>query len=120
MRKTLLLALLLVFTCVQVQADPVSLQKARSQAAAFLLQQGLTLAETDAQSVHRGVRRSGKFAMQPAYYVFNAADDAGFVVVSGDDRTAPILAHTQRGAYDAARLPQNLKSWFEACEEYIT
>lgn len=120
MRKTLLLALLLVFTCVQVQADPVSLQKARSQAAAFLLQQGLTLAQADAPSVHQGVRRSGKFAMHPAYYVFNAADNAGFVVVSGDDRTAPILAHTQRGAYDAARLPQNLKSWFEACEEYIT
>ena len=57
MRKTLLLALLLVFTCVQVQADPVSLQKARSQAAAFLLQQGLTLAQADAPSVHQGVRR---------------------------------------------------------------
>lgn len=120
MRKTLLFALLLAFTWMQVQADPVDLQQARSQAAAYLQQQGLTLAETDAQSVHRGVRRSGKFAMQPAYYVFNAADDAGFVVVSGDDRTAPILAHTQQGAYDATRMPQNLKSWFEACEEYIT
>lgn len=120
MRKTLLFALLLAFTWMQVQADPVGLQQARSQAAAYLQQQGLTLAETDAQSVHRGVRRSGKFAMHPAYYVFNAADGAGFVVVSGDDRTAPILGHTQHGAYDATRMPQNLKSWFEACEEYIT
>lgn len=31
------------------------------------------------------------------YYVFNTNDDNGFVIVSGDDRTAEILAYSDKG-----------------------
>lgn len=49
-----------------------------------------------------------------AYYVFNAENDGGFVIVSGDDRTTPILGYGYDGNLDMENLPDNLKWWLES------
>ena len=45
-------------------------------------------------------------------YVFNK-DGGGYVVVSGDDRTADILCFSDQGHIDANNLPVNMKSWLQ-------
>ena len=45
-------------------------------------------------------------------YVFNK-DGGGYVVVSGDDRTADILCFSDQGHIDANNLPINMKSWLQ-------
>ena len=36
----------------------------------------------------------------PAYYVFNATDHEGFVIISADDRTEAILGYADNGYFD--------------------
>ena len=45
------------------------------------------------------------------YYVFNRGDGDGFVVVSGEDRVEPVWGYCERGKFDYAKLPANVK-WF--------
>ncbi|MDO5074795.1 MAG: C10 family peptidase [Bacteroidales bacterium] len=44
----------------------------------------------------------------PAYYIFNDKEQKGFVIVSGDDRTAPILGYASAGHLNLNQLPEQL------------
>ena len=49
-----------------------------------------------------------------AFYVFNADNQQGFVIVSADDRTLPILGYSDQGTLDISNLPANAKAWLES------
>lgn len=65
------------------------------------------------QFKHRNLRRAPS-TRSNAYYVFNAENNDGFVIVSGDDRTTPILGYGNTGNLDMKNLPDNLKWWLES------
>lgn len=46
-----------------------------------------------------------------AYYIFNAGNGQGFVVVSGDDATAQVLGYADKGDFDYEKAPDNMKAW---------
>ena len=48
----------------------------------------------------------------PSLYAFNA-EGGGYVIVSGDDRTEPILGYSLDGCYDEAEMPDNMKAWLQ-------
>lgn len=48
-----------------------------------------------------------------AFYIFNAEHDGGFVIVSGDDRTVPILGYSDKGKISDDNMPDNLRGWLE-------
>lgn len=54
-----------------------------------------------------------------AFYVFNAKDGDGFVIVSGDDRTMDILGYSEHGTLDTDNLPENLKWWLDSYASQI-
>ena len=54
-----------------------------------------------------------------AFYVFNAKDGDGFVIVSGDDRTKEILGYSEHGNLDTDNLPDNLKWWLNGYARQI-
>ena len=43
------------------------------------------------------------------YYVFNREDGQGYVIVSGDDMTDPVLAYSDHGSFDMNLAPEPLK-----------
>lgn len=45
-------------------------------------------------------------------YAFNL-DGGGYVIVSGDDRTAEILAFSEKGHLNMDHMPSNMKRWLE-------
>ena len=51
-------------------------------------------------------------------YVFNR-DGGGYVIVSGDDRTADVLCFSDKGHIDANHLPDNMKSWLQGYVDQI-
>lgn len=106
--------LLLVITA---WAAPVSRQQAQQQAEAFLSNRGATLKGNLKMTVKR-VRPSvsGDAAY---YYVFNADNQKGFVVVSGDDRTAPILGYADSGEITEEAMPANMRAWLEGYAEQM-
>ena len=54
-----------------------------------------------------------------SYYIFNTAGSQGFVIVSGDDRTTPILGYTDNGSFESSKMPANMKKWLENYEMQI-
>ena len=54
-------------------------------------------------------RAPHKNADNAAYYVFNAEDNGGFVIVAGDDRMKDILGYAEHGSLDQDNLPDNVK-----------
>lgn len=56
----------------------------------------------------------------PALYVFNNQSAPGFVVVSADDRFAPLLGMSLQGSFDINRAPSNLLWWLQEYRNEIS
>ncbi|MBP5560371.1 MAG: C10 family peptidase [Muribaculaceae bacterium] len=103
------------------QAAPVSLEQAQTEAAAFLQQkhQGGRALKVAARA-NKAMTPASISAGDAAYYVFNIGNDEGFVIVSGDDRTNPILGYSDQGHFDETKAPANLKAWLAEYAWQIT
>ena len=81
-----------------IHANPIDKAEARIVAQEFV---GISDTSTDNVS-------------QAPYYVFSRGEGRGFVIVSGDDSTTPILGYTDQGDFDYDSLPEGLKSMLDA------
>ena len=56
-----------------------------------------------------------------AFYIFNRADKAGFIIVSADERTADeVIAYSEEGQFDMQTVNPNLRWWLERMEAEIS
>ena len=90
-------------------ATSVDMNQAREAAVAFMQQK---------QAVLRSSGATTASSLQTAantgyYYVFNVGDNNGFVIVSGDDRTTPVLGYATEGHFDATRVPVNMQEMLD-------
>ena len=116
-RKLIFLLAMCVQMAFVASAGHVTQNQAKSEALAFIQQkQGTSKALKFAAAANRLQSASADNAY---YYVFNVADNGGFVIVSGDDRTNPILGFSDEGNFDANKIPANMKSWLKGYEEQI-
>ncbi|WP_455625891.1 C10 family peptidase [Parabacteroides sp.] len=67
--------------------------------------------------VATGLRSSS--ASEADYYVFNVGNEQGFVIVSGEDRTHPVLGYAHEGSFQTDRIPVNLSAWLEGYQREI-
>ena len=112
MKKKIGLTSLLVMCVLMIWANPVGKKAAQQTAQEFMMQQ------LSSEGSRRAPQMVAVEAVQgdwqsDALYLFNAADGQGFVVVSGDDRTAPILGYSTSGRLDVDKMPSNLRSWLQ-------
>lgn len=56
---------------------------------------------------------------RPVYYVFSINNNGGFVIVSGDDLTEPILGYSTEGNFVASEINPSTRKWFENYREQI-
>jgi len=97
----------LMACCSQAVAAPISSQAARQQAQAFLQERGRPIAMTTLR--HASLKKQ-QAETQP-YYVFNVGHGQGFVIVSGDDQTIPVLGYTDEGDFSEESIPENMQAW---------
>lgn len=109
MKVKILFLLLVVATT--MEAKPVSRNEALQKARQFK-------PAKEFQEVTAFSRQKNLSENEP-FYVFNAEDDGGFVIVSGDDRTAPILGYADHGTLQQENMPDNLRYWLKSYEEQI-
>ena len=97
------------------QAGPITREQARKKAEAFMAQQGQSRElEPVVSSRKLAPRRFGTpVGSTSEYYVFNKGTDGGFVIVSGDDLTEPILGYCDQGEFDYDRLPPAMQEWLD-------
>ena len=115
MRKIALLALLL--SAAATFAAPVLPEQAMQSASKFLLQHrpGAVLKSTPVQTP----KMKGNSHQAPSYYIFNTMGNKGYVIVSGDDRTTPILGYIDKGAFDPNHVPTNMQAWLDSYSDQI-
>ena len=113
MKKFLLFSLSLVYAFI-VYAGPVSEDQALAKASQFMPGKAFLVGNL---SYSKAGTKSGSNA---PYYVFNAQDNSGFVIVSGDDRTKAILGYSEQGSLNANKLPENVEAWLEYYAEAIS
>lgn len=112
MRKFFYLLLLLVFAA-GVKAQQLTESQAKQRALEFL---------------NKGDRAKGtkftasrlKNAEMPLANIFSFnVDGGGFVVVSGDSRTLPVLGYSNHGTIDYDKMPDNMRGWLKGYEQAI-
>ena len=116
-KRYLLIALTICCAMVLI-AGPVNKGNARQIANQFLQKQGKSVKHEPVRAPQiRG--EIGVIEEVAAYYVFDTDDNQGFVIVSGDDRTEPILGYSTNGAFDEDNMPDNLKAWLQGYADQI-
>lgn len=110
--KKFVLIVISLFLALSAIADSVTQNEALAKANQFMPGKVFNVMRTSAS---KNVRVSNK----TPYYVFNAQGNEGFVIVSGDDRTKPILGYSETGAIDGDHLPENVAWWLNYYAEAI-
>ena len=116
MRLFAFIFLLLLTT--SVWAGHVNREQARAKAHHFLMEKGRNRTLVDAETRTSAARSRGVM-LPDYYYVFNAGEGQGFVIVSADDRTSDILGYCPEGSFDADKIPSNMAAWLQGYEEQI-
>ena len=119
--KLLMTFVLIVCGIANIWADKLSEKQAMELAQQFVSGQ---LAKSA-----RGAKAPGKVKQQAqtieaagqvsGLYVFNVTGDGGFVIVSNDDSTTPILGFGESGSIDPNDLPDNMAAWLQGYADQI-
>ena len=119
--KRLTISLLTLCIGSMAIAEPVGKQAALYTAQTYMLAKGKTvnLSPTPSQSTRKKSSSGEAEEEQPYYYVFNAGGDGGYVIISGDDRTEPILGYVEQGSFDPDNIPENMRSWLQLYADQI-
>lgn len=122
--STIAFLLLLLFTAETVWAERVSETEAFQKAKAFMSGRGMRQqrqqqAPRSLRMAVKGYRTGVQQRPDADYYVFNAADEGGFVIVSGDDRAVPILGYADQGSFRADSMPEGLRCLLESYAEQV-
>ena len=116
--KRLLTAIALMLVCQLMQAAPITREQARQVALQFVGSQPRMIgnAHRAQLSMWQPVSVAGEEA---SYYVFNIDEGGGFVIVSGDDRTMPVLGYSDSGTFDAEQLPAEVRAWLKGYADQL-
>jgi len=119
MKKILLSVFFLAVVINLSIAKEVKPEKAKNVAQNFYQQvdeirsgTNLKLVYTSKTTITSNVKRTNS-SQVPLYFVFNAKDDNGFIIVSGDDNAIPVLGYSTTGNYERNTLPPNFRKWLE-------
>ena len=111
--------LLLLLLPLNMWAQSIDESEARQRAQAFLQERNGGKPKAIRTAV-RGRRAKGQKATTGCdYYIFNTEENGGFVIVSGDDRTIPILGYADNGNVQEGSMPEGLKVLLEDYSEQI-
>ncbi len=101
-----------------LSANPVTQAQAELLARNFIGQRVTTAKKPALRRM--AVASTGIAANSPQpYYVFNAGDNQGFVIVSGEDRFANVIAYSDHGHFELDNAPASLRSWMNLYAQYV-
>ena len=114
---TVMTLLLALFCTTGIWAEDVTTEQALEEALNFLASKKTSSSSPrHAQGVTPQLTLAGKVS---GLYVFNVEGDGGFVVVSNEDRTRPILGFGESGSFDPDNMPDNMRAWLQGYADEI-
>ena len=113
----LVYSLLLLFGFAnKIKAEPVDVERARAVALTQLQKVTGDVGLRSAASLELAYE-SKNAENRPYFYVFNG--NSGFVIVSGDDRVAPVLGYSDEGCFDPDNIPPNMVEFLKGYQKEI-
>lgn len=111
MKKRILgIIVVFVLSAALAKAQPITREQAFVKAESFMSRQNDFRQLAPVVSGRKlSPRQRRAAASTPEYYVFNKGVGEGYVIVSGDDRTEPILGYCDSGEFDYEKLPPQLQ-----------
>ena len=109
--KKLYVFVLSVIAVLAANAEPVSRSEALQKARQFM--PGKQFNANQAFSRSKRV-----MADKEPFYIFNA-EEGGFVIISGDDRTVPVIGYSEKGQLLQDDMPDNLRNWLDGYAEQL-
>ena len=109
----ILIGLLLAATGNCLMAQEISVYDAENRAIDFLSNQSQSAkrAKGKTQSLSLSLAYTSQSEGKTCFYVFNAGEDEGFVIVGGDEAAREILGYCDHGSFDYETAPENFKWW---------
>jgi hypothetical protein len=103
-----------------VMAQEVSVDVAKNRALEFLSNQTVgSKRAKGTKSLDVTLAYTSKSADKTCFYVFNAGEDDGFVIIGGDEAAREILGYCDHGSFDYETAPANFKWWLGQYTEQI-
>ena len=114
MRKSI--TLFLILAAISAGGREITPSEASSVASEFF---GAVNGVGRKSPVSRVLTDGGSMSVSQPYYVFNADDNRGFVIVSGDDRAQKILGYSDKGSFDFDNVPPQLAGMLAGYSERL-
>ena len=108
---------LVLFGTSGLWAEDVTAEQAREEAMNFLTQR-----TTSPNGLRRAPGVKPQLTLQgkvSGLYVFNVNANDGYVIISSDDRTTPVLGFSDTGSFDPDRMPDNMRAWLQGYADEI-
>ena len=109
-------AILALFSSQPSSAKKISVSQAKETALRFLGNNGVRRAPG---FVATNELSHNETVTTPYYYVFNKGENEGFVIVSADDATVPVIGFSDSGKFDYDRMPDAMKWILSSYERQI-
>ena len=115
--KRIFLSVICFMLVATLYADVVTPEQAKQIASQFLMansanspaRRGMEPTTLSTDIVFNAVNSAG----QPYLYSVTTAGQNGYVLVSGDDRFAPILGFSDSHNFNEQQMPENMRSWLQ-------
>lgn len=118
--KHVFLTFCILLTAMATQAAPITLEKARENALAFLTSGNMQQRVKGSHNLKLAYTRNDtKGVAAPLFHVFNIGDGGGFVIASADDVAVPVLGYCDKGVFDPDDIPVNMQAWLDGYVEEI-
>jgi len=131
-----LITFLIVFSTVYLSAEQISLDKAKLVATNFLTSQNsnkqnlkskvkafnqITLTQITQLTKNNSTifKSKSTVADTSLLYIFNVNDNQGFIVISGNDVTIPVLAYAEQGKIEEGNVPDGLMFFLNNYSEQL-
>ena len=110
LKSAIILLMLLLFFCTKLFASPVDSILAQKVA----IQHYLAYSKNSLKKMpfitlftqkQATLLKNADLKEEASYYIFNVSDNGGFIIVSGDDCTFPVLGYTSEGNYQGEGNP---------------
>lgn len=108
MKKLQLLLSVFLFGAFSLQANPVASSVAKTVAQGFYAQRS-SISSPNFSLVYTERSNTG----DPVYYIYNVNTNDGFVIVSAEDATHPILGYSTTGQYVIPEKGTNIDFWMQ-------
>lgn len=118
MKRSFLSLLLLTFTSMWTQATDITSEQALQEALQFMTNKMSSKGNGHRSSaVTPQIRLAGRVNN---LYLFNVTNNnGGFVIVSNDDCTEPVLGYSDTATLDPENMPENLRAWLKGYADEI-